>query len=92
MVDGLGAICSLLQVPLRRVVQNTCKIYYILPVKARPTSLKVIMDTYGEFGVKGTILGLRQFLATEYPLRMIKNPFYFTSTALFFLKIFKFLS
>ena len=90
MVDGLGAVCSLLQVPLRRVVQNTCNIYYILPAKARPASLKIIMDTYREFSVKGAISGLRQFLATECPLKMIENAFYFTSTALFVL--FKFLS
>ena len=37
-------------------------------------------------------LRLRQFLANESPLKMIKNAFYFTSKALFVLKIFKFLS
>ena len=49
---------------------------------------------------KAAILGLlkvapsgpRQFLATESPLKMMKNTFYFTSKALFVLKIFKFLS
>ena len=41
---------------------------------------------------KGTLSGLRQFLATESPLKMMKNAFYFTSEALFILKIFKFLS
>ena len=41
---------------------------------------------------KGTLSGLRQFLATESPLKMMKNAFYFTSKALFILKIFKFLS
>ena len=40
---------------------------------------------------KGALQGLRQLLATESPLKMIKNAFYFTSKALFFLKIFKFL-
>ena len=75
MVDGLGAICSLLQVALRRVIQSTCNIYYTLPANTRPTSLKITMDTYREFGVKGAISGLRQFLATECPLKMIKNAF-----------------
>ena len=42
--------------------------------------------------VKGTFSGLRQFLATERPLKMMKNAFYFTSDALFVLKMFKFLS
>ena len=34
----------------------------------------------------------RQFLATGSPLKLMKNAFYFTSKALFVLKIFKFLS
>ena len=41
---------------------------------------------------KGALSGLRQFLAAEGPLKMMKNVFYFTSKALFVLKIFKFLS
>ena len=32
--------------------------------------------------IKGTLSGLRQFLATENPLKMMKNAFYFTSKAL----------
>ena len=43
-------------------------------------------------GVKGALSGLRQFLAAESPLEVMKNAFYFTSKALFILKIFKFLS
>ena len=42
--------------------------------------------------LKGALSGLRQFLATESPLKMIKNVFYFTSKALLVLKILKFLS
>ena len=42
--------------------------------------------------VKGALSSLRHFLATERPVKMMKNAFYFTSKALFFLKIFKFLS
>ena len=42
--------------------------------------------------VKGALSGLRQFLATESPLKMMKSAFYVTSKALFVLKIFKFLS
>ena len=42
--------------------------------------------------LKGALLGLRQFLATESPLKIMKNIFYFTSKAIFVLKIFKFLS
>ena len=41
---------------------------------------------------KGALSGLRQFLATENPLKMIKNAFYFTSKVPFVLNIFKFLS
>ena len=42
--------------------------------------------------IKGALSGLRQFLATESPLKIMKNAFYFTLEALFVLKIFKFLS
>ena len=42
--------------------------------------------------IKGTLSGLRQFLATENPLKMMENLFYFFLKALFLLKIFKFLS
>ena len=42
--------------------------------------------------MKDALSGLRQFLPTGTPLEMMKNDFYFTSKALFVLKIFKFLS
>ena len=42
--------------------------------------------------IKGALSGLRRFLATEDPLKMMKNAFYITSKALFVLKTFKFLS
>ena len=42
--------------------------------------------------IKGALSGLRHFLAHESPLKMMKNAFYFTSNALFVLKIYKFLS
>ena len=42
--------------------------------------------------VKGALSVLRQFLATESPLQMMKNVLYFTLKTLFTLKIFKFLS
>ena len=41
---------------------------------------------------KGALSGLMQFLATESPLKIMKNAFYFNSKALFLLKIFKFSS
>ena len=40
-------------------------------------------------GFKGALSGLTQFLATETPLKMMKNVLYFTSKALFILKILK---
>ena len=42
--------------------------------------------------LKGTLLGLRQFLANENSLNMMKNAFYFTLKAPFALKVFQFLS
>ena len=41
---------------------------------------------------KGALSSLRQSLATETPLKIMKNTFYFTLKALLILKIFKFLS
>ena len=41
---------------------------------------------------KGILSGLRQFLAAESPLKVMKNVFYFISKARFVLKMFKFFS
>ena len=51
-------------------------------------SLKQIIDIL----FKGPLLGLRRFLATESPLKVMKNTFYFMLKVHFVLKIFKFLS
>ena len=40
---------------------------------------------------KSALSGLRQFLATENPLKMMKRAFYFNSKTLFILKILKLL-
>ena len=42
--------------------------------------------------LKGALLCLRRFSATEITLKMVKNSFYFTLEALFVLKIFQFWS
>ena len=42
--------------------------------------------------IKGALSGLKQFLAIQNTLKMLKNAFYFTLKALFVLKIFKLLS
>ena len=41
--------------------------------------------------IKGALSGLRQFLSTERPLKMMRDVFYFILKALFVLKIFKYL-
>ena len=51
-----------------------------------------VTNTFTNIGIKGALSGLRQFLTTESPLKMMKNAFYFTSNALCVLKMFKFLS
>ena len=43
-------------------------------------------DDFPKNSVKGALPGLRQLLAAESPLKMIKNAFYFTSKAPFVLK------
>ena len=52
---------------------------------------KVIELTNRGTPIKGAFSGLRQFLAMEDPLKMVESAFYFSSKALFTLKIFKFL-
>ena len=42
--------------------------------------------------VKSALSDLKQFMAIESPLKMMKNAFYFPLKALLLLKIFKFLS
>ena len=42
--------------------------------------------------ISDALSGLRQFLAIESPLKMMKNTFYLILKALFILKIFKFVS
>ena len=42
--------------------------------------------------LKGTLTHLRQVLATESPLKMMKNAFYFTLKDLVILQMFKFMS
>ena len=43
-----------------------------------------LTQTVLQFNFKGALSGLRQCLATESPLKMMKNAFYFTSEALSF--------
>ena len=52
--------------------------------------LKIVTRILYYKNIKGTLSGLRQFLATEKPLKMMKRAFYFTLKALFVLKIFTF--
>ena len=53
---------------------------------------KSVLDGIKAFFIifKSALSGLRQFLATESPFKMMKNPFYFTLRALFVLKKFIF--
>ena len=59
-------------------------------------SRKTLYDKSGsnqiKSSLKGALSGLRKFLATENPFKMMKNAIYFTPKAFFALKIFNFLS
>ena len=54
--------------------------------------LKICIIKQDKSKVKGSLSDLELFLATENPLKMIKNAFNFTLKALLVIKIFKFLS
>ena len=51
--------------------------------KITTSFVRAIFLSYAR-NLKGTFSGLRQFLATESPLKMTKNAFYFTSEPLLF--------
>ena len=64
------------------------------PFLEQVKNLKIISGDYTNSEKYSVLflLGLRQLLATESPLKIMKNAFYFTLKALFVLKMFKFLS
>ena len=64
-------------------------LYHFPTSKLSLPSLRVVLSF---LFFKGSLSGLRQFLATESPLKMMKNVFCFIPKALFILKIFKFSS
>ena len=65
---------------------RVCLKYFVLDCSKVCVSGKIIIL------FKAALSGLKQFLAAESPLKMMKNDFCFTSKALLVLKIFKFLS
>ena len=65
-------------------IQTLCK---ILDGETICSVFEVRMDE-----LRSAVLGLRPFLTTESPLKLIKNVSCFTLEAIFALKIFKFLS
>ena len=50
-----------------------------------------VSQIFVKFLIKGALKGLRQFLSTGSPLKIMKNAIYFTIKALFVFKIFEFL-
>ena len=80
---------------------NKSSIMNLLPNDITSCSFAILppcnLCTCNDFSIfpcrfKGALSGLRRFLATESPLKMMKNGFYFTLKALFVLEIFKCLS
>ena len=61
-------------------------------MRSKTKSLAAIVLTILKSSIEGALSVLRQFLATETPLKLVKSPFYFTLKALLVLKIFKILS
>ena len=55
--------------------------------------ITINLDTkFDKIYFEGSLSGLKQFLATESPLKTMKNVFYFNLKAFFVLKIIKFSS
>ena len=67
----------------------------ILQIKRNHAHLNNKNKPYLLFSIlmfKGALSGLKQFLANETLLKMMRNAFYFTLKTLFVLKIFRFLA
>ena len=90
---------------IRIILNNVRKLTFLFQILLKirenvpwPTKFKYI-PMYSQYPrkyfsgkcFKGTLSGLWQSLATESPLKKMKNAFHFTLKALFVLKIFKFL-
>ena len=71
---------------------SLCRVFDSISNTEEVLSINLFANMFVFRDFKGALSGLRQFLATESPLKMMKNAFYFTSKALFALKIFRFLS
>ena len=88
--------CSLWWIPVVSPWWNLlCQMYiqYLATFLDFIWNTKIIKSLLGKIvRLKGTLSSLRQVLATESPLKMMKNALYFTLTVLFVLKMFKFLS
>ena len=67
-------------IEIRNAVFFLCDEFYQKGIKAI-VLLKLLLKAV----IKGALSGLRQFLANESPLNMMKSPFYFTLKALFVL-------
>ena len=80
--------------PKLRIIINQW--WFLRCLKKHRTSLDVQAVLWSDYKnyctFKSTLSGLRQFLVTESLLNMMKNALYFTSKALFILKMFTFLS
>ena len=62
---------------------------------AQAVLMKIDVESIGpppKFQVKDALSGLKQYLATDHPLKVMNNTFYFTLKALFVLKACNFLS
>ena len=70
-------------------VNSIVPILQSLPAKKKKK--KSTQENRNTAGLKDALLGPRQFQATQKPLKMMKNAFYFTLKALFVLKILTFL-
>ena len=78
--------------PIANQLTGFCMMRTLVVKKLRSYGLLIRALDYKSKSFKGALSGRRQFLATESPLKMMKNVFYFISKALFVFKIFKFFS
>ena len=76
---------------IRRVQSNTTSLNFLYTNYSRGFA-HVVLSNHIKFRIKSALAGLRQFLPSESPLKLMKYTFYFTFKVLFVFKIFNFLS
>ena len=92
-LSSTGSFCEFCEISENTILQNTTNRLLLIIAVSKVVKGQLACETINyDTEIKGALSGLKQFLAAENSLKMMKNAFNFTLRDLFVLKIFKFLS